>query len=453
VYAASGCDYGNQTITDPPTGQTSGPVLPTLAYDTDTNDSVLDPSSATPDQVPIWSSGATATVMFTGTNFQNVTMVGFFPSDGSAAVMMDSFQGRTGTGANAVWAPYGEATHIPPLLPYTAGNNGAIQVDLPTAVQSSQQVWYMRVFGDKTTGSGSNQVVTHAWSAKTQAPAVRVGDPPLECAGVSSDGNFGVIKLERTDITNVNDELAMNMATEIQPPTTLTTHTQADSTGLCTDGINGAVVSDLPNPGQREGTNCVDTDTGLPAGATTRGLVSGVGSTPGRLTGHATKAGCDPLGGSSNRTITFGNGSNAPSYSINNDTLSCFLTNGTTSLQDISMAGYCSGAPSCPVLDASILASPRFFLVPVLRVLPVSGGSNRYSIVDFRPAFITDEVVTPTTIRGTHTATSENGLFQDGNEIRTVKVLFFNFKALTLPTSGDVTTYLGVGPPIIRLVD
>jgi len=458
VYAVSGCDSGQQTITDPPTGQAGNPIIPTLAYDTDTNDSVLDPASATPNQVPIWASGSTATVLFTGTNFKNVTMVGFFPSDGGAAVMVNSFEGRTGTGNNVIWAPHGSLVQLPPLTAYTAGNNGAIRLPLPTAVQSSQQVWYIRVFGDKTTGNGSNQVVdpTH-WSAKVQAPAVRVGDPPLECAGLSSDGNFGTLKFERTDVSSQSDQLAMNMATQLQTPTTLAVHTQADATGLCADGINGAVVTDLPNPGQREGTNCGDTDTGLPALATTSGLVSGLtvsGTyTPGRLAGHPTHTGCDPTGGSSNRTITFSNGNNAPSYTINNDTLSCFLTNGTTSLQEIASASYCSSATSCPVLDESIFESPRFFFVPVLKVTPVSGGSNKYSIIDFRPAFITDETTTLTTVKGSHTATTDNGLTQDGNQIRTVKVIFFNIKALPDNTNGQVTTYLGVGPKIIRLID
>jgi len=457
VYAGSGCDYGQQTITDPPTGQANSPIIPTLAYNTDTNDSVLDPASATPNQVPILASGPTATVMFTGTNFTNVTMVGFFPSDGGAAVMVNSFEGRTGTGNNLVWTTYGSLVQVPPLLPYTAGNNGAIRLPLPTAVQSSQQVWYIRVFGDKTTGNGPSQVVTEAWSAKGEAPAVRVGDPPLECAGTSSDGNFGTLKLERTDVSSQSDQLAMNMATQLQSPTTLAVHTQADATGLCADGINGAVVTDLPNPGQQPGTNCGDTDTGLPALATTSGLVSGLtvsGTyTPGRLAGHPTHTGCDPTGGSSDRTITFGNGNNAPSYTINNDTLSCFLTSGTTSLQEIASASYCSSAPSCAVLDESIFESPRFFFVPVLRVTPVSGGSNKYSIIDFRPAFITDETTTLTTIKGTHTASSENGLYQDGNEIRTVKVVFINIKALPDSTNGQVTTYLGVGPKIIRMID
>jgi len=441
VYAVSGCDYGNQTITDPPTGQTGPLTIPTLAYDTDTNDTTLDPASASPDTVAVLALGGD-TVTFglgNGGRYENVTNVGFFPSDGGAAIIIASFT-------------HGTTTHTP-TNPLTA-NSGTITVTLPAAVQSSQQVWYTRVLGDKTTGSGPSAVVVPAWSAKTQAPAFRVGDPPLECAGTPSDGNFGVIKLERTDVTSVNDQLALNMATKLQEPTTLTTHAQADVTGLCADGINGAKVTELPNPGQQDGTNCVDTDTGLPASATTSGLVTGVAGEPGRLVGHPTATGCNPTGGSSDRAMTFGNGANANTYQVNNDTLSCFLDNGTTSLQDITSSSYCPGANNtCPVFDEAIFESPRFFFVPVLSVTPVSGGSDRYSIVDFRPAFITDETVTTATIKGTHTASSDNGLTQDGDDIRSVKVIFFSIKALPNSTNGQVTTYLGVGPKIIRLID
>ena len=62
-----------------------------------------------------------------------------------------------------------------------------------------------------------------------------------------------------------------------------------------------------------------------------------------------------------------------------------------------------------PLLDRSIFDSPRFFYVPVFKIQPNFGGSSMYSIIDFRPAFITDEVPAPTTTRLTDTATDENG--------------------------------------------
>jgi hypothetical protein len=91
--------------------------------------------------------------------------------------------------------------------------------------------------------------------------------------------------------------------------------------------------------------------------------------------------------------------------------------------------------------------------VPVLKVQPTTGGSNRYSIVDFRAAFITDELASPASIKGAHTGTSDNGLWVQGNDIKQMKVVFFNSSAL--PSEGDIPLidYLGVGTRVIRLID
>ena len=40
MYAVQGCDYGLQTLADPANGHTT-PVVPTLAFDTDTNTTQL----------------------------------------------------------------------------------------------------------------------------------------------------------------------------------------------------------------------------------------------------------------------------------------------------------------------------------------------------------------------------------------------------------------------------
>jgi hypothetical protein len=104
------------------------------------------------------------------------------------------------------------------------------------------------------------------------------------------------------------------------------------------------------------------------------------------------------------------------------------------------------------VLDKSILASPRFFFVPVLKVQPTSGGSSKYGIIDFRPAFITDEQAISTAIKGSHTGTSDNGITIQGQDIKQLKVVFFNFDALPVDPGKNVMDYIGVGKPIIRLV-
>ena len=137
-----------------------------------------------------------------------------------------------------------------------------------------------------------------------------------------------------------------------------------------------------------------------------------------------------PTGGDANRNIKL----SGTQYSVNNDTLTCFLTDGSTSLLDIAKASY-SGPPK---LSAAILHSPRFFYVPVLAIQPATGGSQTYSIIDFRAAFITDEKSISTAIKGSKTGTADNGLWTSPSELKIdeLKVVFFSDNAL--PTEGDI---------------
>jgi len=428
LYAVTPCDYGRQTVTDPASGQVPAVTIPTLTFDSDTNNTTL--VSVSPNQIALNTSGVTLSLV--GSRFDNTIEVGFFPSDGGAPLIASSFKDES----NVV-----HQSGTP--LPYSTSGSSqhTITFAVPAAVSSSEQVWYIRVFNlnGPTATAGK-------WSAKTQAPAFRVGEPVLECDAGSSDGNFGSLTFPRNDVTSVNNQLAMNLATNLEEPLTLTKHLQWDSTGLCIDGINGAVFSSLPNPGLRDHTNCVDTDTGLPANAATAGFITGDGiPAPGRLASAPTTSGCSPNGNSANRQVLV----QSTNYSINNDVLTCFLTDGTTSLYDISRSSYNGEA----VLDDSIYESPRFFFVPVLHVEPVSGGSATYSIVDFRPAFLTDEAVATTSIKGSNSATSDNGIVVESNQLKQIKVVFFNAAALPSRTGGGVTDYFGVGPRIIRLID
>ena len=128
-----------------------------------------------------------------------------------------------------------------------------------------------------------------------------------------------------------------------------------------------------------------------------------------------------------------------------------FLTDGTTSLLDIAKESY-NGKPK---LSAAILHSPRFFYVPVLAIQPGTGGSQTYSIVDFRAAFITDEKTVSTSIKGSKSGTADNGLWTSPSELKIdeLKVVFFSDNAL--PTEGDIPLidFLGTGNRVIRLID
>lgn len=394
MYAAAGCDFGLQTLTDPATGHVSS-THGNLAAGDDASDARV--TVLSPDQVALNASPSPAFSVF-GTDFaiakkgqkpaRKVTRVGFFLNDGSTLVSS----------------------------PVDAATAGATQVSIasiPAGVVSVEAVWWVRVWLEEVDDTGAVTGVG-AWSPEDDAEPLRVGSAQLECEAGSSDGNFGTLRLPRTDVPT-GDDLGMNIATSFQAPLSLVVHQQAVSGGLCSDGVNGAVESDHT---LKPGTNCVGTDPGLAANAAAAGLIEGVGSTPGRLTAP-TSEGCG-----SDVTVTLHR-----SYSINNDTLECFLTAGAT-VTSITSPTY--SGPS--VLREEIYTSPRFFWVPVLGPDPDRGTSDNYSIIDFRPAFLTTLVV-------------------DRGSIEQIKVVFFNWKALPARTDGAVQTYFGVGPKILRLVD
>ena len=86
MYAVQGCDYGLQTLADPANGHTT-PVVPTLAFDTDTNTTDITPLSqelknSTGNVVGSLTLGSTGnTVSFEAKNWVNATKIGFFRGD------------------------------------------------------------------------------------------------------------------------------------------------------------------------------------------------------------------------------------------------------------------------------------------------------------------------------------------------------------------------------------
>jgi hypothetical protein len=261
-----------------------------------------------------------------------------------------------------------------------------------------------------------------------------VGGAPLECDADSSNGNYGTLQLPRDDVTSQDDQIAMNMATS--PQFTLATYPPGvdECTGLPSPYIHS------PN----EYTNCVDTKTGFPGLPATEGLITGIGSTPGRLDKDTT-----PACGSS-RVDSGVNGK-----MINNDYLTCFFTDDTTTIEDISKPGY--PAPSDPadaLISSEIFTSPRFVWQPVLHVEPLNGGSHEYTIIDFRPGFITDQPLWANGANNAMDTTTNNGIVADSSGLRAVKVILFNVNALPQrDDGGPVTPYLGSGPKFVRLVD
>jgi Flp pilus assembly pilin Flp len=438
AFAVTGCDYGLQTLADPSGGQATS-VVPPLAFPTETTNTnlnsplVMKDSSGNPlNTLPLNSVGDTLTI--TGSKFNKSSYVGFFRSDdtsNSAIVTVPIPLAPRGTGTGA---------------------SDTFTVTIPAAVTSVETVWWVRIYNGTSATPTSNPPRTGAgsenWLDESKALPVVVGAAALQCISGPTAGNFGTVKFPRTDVPTA-DFLPADIANGLEKPLVPDVLDPVTSDGKCTATTPNAVISDLPTPGLQPGTNCVDTDTGLAAQVATQGLIQGGTFSdgthyPGLLASAPTTPGCAPNGGSASKNINITGGP----YQINNDVLTCFFTDGSTSIADIAKSNYSGGA----VLDKSILASPRFFFVPVLKVQPANGGSDMYDIIDFRPAFITDEQAISSAIKGSNTGTSDNGIWIQGQDVKQLKVVFFNFDALPHDAGKSVMDYIGVGKPIIRLV-
>lgn len=424
MFAVAGCDYGRQTLTDPANGQVPSSVPP-LADNNDTNNNNLTglalqtSAGAVVDHLDVGSTGNY--VFVSASKWKNLGEIGFFRDDSTDPATIQ----HQGT----FWLS-SDANQTPLVAPYTQNNGSQLALRIPDAVAANAGVWYVRAW-DQTTSQ---------WSDSSEALPIRVGQVLFECAGGSTDGNFGTLKLPRATGSTA-DWLPLNIAMGLEDPLNLVVHHYAidnNTNGLCSDGVNGAVVSSINNI--QPNTNCVGTDTGLAANVATSGLVT-VNAPDGKRGLLTRKATTCP--GRSDRQVNVQN----HQYSLNNDVLSCFLTSADT-LATIESPSYSGG----PLLSNDIFSSPRFAWVPVLAVQPTTGSSDDYSIIDFRPAFITDE--TPAATAGVSDASQDNGLTFSNNGITQLKVVFFNRHALPGAADGDpLIPFLGIGDPNIHLVD
>jgi Flp pilus assembly protein TadG len=413
AFGGDGCDYGSRRLTDPANGKLKDAnQVPTLT------DPLTDPTktsnatlvSADP---PRFNEGAVgAQLNLAGSQLSQVARIAFLRpvSDGIAAVESTTF-----TGTN---------------------NNDVSGVLVPTAVTTVPGVWWIRVYKD----SGNI-----GWSKVAEALPIRIGEEAIEfdeCPG-SNAGNFGSLKLPRT--TNPATWLPDNIADGLEDPLSIAVHAEAADPWTCTPGGSGVVYSTTTgSPILNKGTNCVDTDTGLTANFATSGLVTGTALFPdGRLANRPTSSTangpCGPGKSSASRSVL--------GKSINNDTLSCFMTNPSQPLSAIATAGYSGG----PALDPAIFSSPRFCYVPVVKKDPTKGASASYSITDVRPCFITGETTASSYDAQAFRDGSDNGVTVTGTKVTTIHVLFFHADAL--PLTGPIGDYFGTGPKAVALVD
>lgn len=402
----NGCDYGTQSLTDPANGKakTAAEMAGITLASPTTNPTKLSNASLT-DVTPFqFDVGTAGTITINGSQLSSVSRIGFFRTTAETPNVFE------------------EAVTV------NTNNNSITAAPVPTNVTNYPGIWWIRVYK----GSGNT-----GWSPVAQAIPIRVGDGPIQCGNISSSGNFGTLKLPRTE--SPSSWAPDNIALGPQLPMSLVPIDPTYTTQIpqCTPGVTGVIYS--VTSGQNAGlanTDCVDTDTGLTSLVTTQGLITGTGSgNAGRLVGATTTTvpgrQCGPGHSTSPRIMV--------SQTLNDDTLSCFMTNPATPLSTIASSTYNSGA----ALDPAIYSSPRFCYVPVINVVPSSGGSNHYAIVEMRPCFITSEDNTSTynTQKFTDTGgtvsstTTTNGLTISNNKVTTMQVFLFNAKAL--PNSGD----------------
>lgn len=404
VYAWQGCDYGLQTIlTDSSPTPTPIPLLDEDDDDNGARVEKLDPRRITP-----VSPSSPVLLTINGAQMGGVTKVGFFRTDTTSPPAPE------------------EVTPDPANV-----SNTKVTVVVPSAVDSVEAVWYVRVY------KGGE------WSSvdPTDIEPLPVGNVPLECDADSSSGNYGTLDFPRDDVSSQDDTIARNMAESLQ--FSLLPFPEGESE--CTTLGEGDGYIRPPN----DDSNCISTKPGMPSLATTEGLITG-------LTAYNVKGKLD-----ADTTSLCGGGrvdSGVDGVDINNDYLTCFLTDeaaadGVT-IADIATANY----DGDPVLSSEIFKSPRFFWQPVVRVEPYSGTSHDYTIIEFRPAFLTDQPLTADADNDEMGTSSNNGLIlttSAGNtRIGAVKVVFFDVDALPSTYDGAAATpYIGSGPQVIRLTN
>lgn len=438
LYAFTGCDYGQQTIAQPTNGHSSEGV--TLAFPDDKNTKIgftllgVNPvSSAQPPAVTL--NASAAKVVITGTDLDKVTKVGFFRSSSSTPP-----------------APIEVAKPNPLTTDWTLTGTTQLSVTIPTTVTSIEDTWFVRLYGpSKNNGTDPlwTPIENNGNADKTTNLAAfpfTVGSSTLSCAQGSTSGNFGTLDLFNSSSGAPNgqdDNIAYNIAFGLQYG--LAPYPQAKWTPPLYQCVNGQ--DGVAKTWAQEGTNCVSTKPGLPSNAAEAGFVTGSGL-PGNKALLKTSANQCPhdWAGASPHMVTAPTG-----HSINNDVLTCYLLDTTTTVGQVSSATYPFAVPK---LEQSIYLSPRFVLVPVLGKGPTSGSSNSYEIVDFRPGFISDQALTAT--RGSQPNTGNGLVWTSNNRLQAVKVIFLNPGALPDPpldADGKYIPYVGNGKKHLLLVD
>lgn len=421
AFATDGCDWGQRTIFAPAAASPGPTFTPVLAFPTDKNITTFDLAieNPSPDSVPV---NAPATVVtIRGTNLDTVTQIGFFQEDTGSyqTIAKPAFDTQSATAITIT---------LPDDLPGLTGTAG---------------LWWVRVYAPKNSPTDTTMQWSQVKSGTTlKTIPFEVGESFLRCADVAS-GSYGDILMPRGDTTSA-DWTSMNIARGLYAgPPKLSLHTYPGSpttTYGASSAPNKCLTSDtrtiyssvVGTPDIKEHTNCIDNGTGLTENNATDGLVAGV------KVGLVTYKGRLDTGVDSTcatrRSVTVNGPSGPHAYLINNDVLTCFLKPSVT-VSTVASKSY----PGGPVISCAIFDSPRFFYQPVLQVRP-SGGSDHYSIVDFRPAFISEQA--PTAVKGDGSI-GENGVTITSGHVNRLDVVFFHPQALPTDCPNSFGPYLG----------
>lgn len=396
AFASSGgtrdCSWGPQFLIDDALA-TDVPGLPDDADPLPSNGTTPEPTAIEEPNEPI-DVGFTAARTVLGARLAAATHIAFSTAEGSHVV-------------------------LPASDPSVVVEEGRLTVDpLPAEVVSTEGNWWVRLSDQESAPT--------RWTAPRAELTITVGEQLLACRGEGMEGAFGTLTLPpRSVVENVRRG----------PANPLSIHPSA--TGPCAAGVGGSIV-----PPAR-GANCVSATPGFSAVNATRGLITEAGA---RLD-QQTHPGCSPSQTSGSfHTPTI----NGRRYWINDDVLTCYLTDAGTRVADVARPSYSGGRK----VSADIFDSPRFFWVPVIGTRAAE-GTNRYAITDFRPAFLTGQTGNATPVSpGVMQPGMDNGIEFGSAGIDRLHVVYLHPDALPESISdGPVTDYLGVGTRVVRLVE
>lgn len=317
----------------------------------------------------------------------------------------------------------GEGAILPPIT------DEVLTVEVPDGVVRTEGNWYIRV---------QNSV---GWSDSSHAPSFSVvtSVDPFPGCGEKNEGDFGLLDSPRDGYPagqqqqrlEANIEFGIDHELEPWNPWVHPTIDKA-----CKPAATPVAGAKLDDTGFPQGTppNCVNILNGNKIEMVTDGLVD-------RLSKVPTADGCSPTGGDDELSLV--------GTEVNNDVLSCYILGGY-SVDDV----WDDLSPAAEVIDPEIFNSPRFLWLPVI-ANPIAPSNGFYPIIEWRPAFITDEGSSAS--KGDSNATPLNGIALDnsGNKVAAIWIVAINPASLpkSAPNySGPLGPYLPGTTKVIRLV-